>query len=290
MTDGIHVELSVSACDRCPVAALSSSTAVEDLRVDAADDRVEFVADDPPDDPPTGLDLVEFGGRAHGRYEIECGRPATDGGRAADDAGTDGGRAVDDAGTDGGRAADDAATDGGVVMGAAEAGDPTDAPGTEPSADAVDPSPPTESDAACVGCSCGGLPAAFENFPVSPRRTAMEDGELRLSFVLTGHEELRAIVDECEAAGLGVELRRLCVDRGGEAGEFGGDVVPVDLAGVTDRQAEVATVAAEKGYFEAGGASAADVAAEFDLAKSTVSEHLRTVTAALFSQTFGDGA
>ncbi|WP_418282340.1 proton-conducting transporter membrane subunit [Halorubrum sp. DTA98] len=39
--------------------------------------------------------------------------PATDGGRAADDAATDGGRAVDDAATDGGRAVDDAATDGG---------------------------------------------------------------------------------------------------------------------------------------------------------------------------------
>ena len=237
MTDGIHVELSVSACDRCPVAALSSSTAVEDLRVDSADDRVEFVADDPPDDPPTGLDLVEFGGRAHGRYEIACERPATDGG---------------------------------TVVGPGRAGGPG-------------------GDTACTGCSCGGLPAAFENFPVSPRRTEMEDGELLLSFVLTGHEELRAIVDECEAAGIGVELRRLCVDRGDGEGEFGSDVVPVDLAGVTDRQAEIATVAAEEGYFEAGGASAADVAAEFDLAKSTVSEHLRTVTAALFSQTFGDG-
>jgi len=267
MTDGIHVELSVSACDRCPVAALSSSTAVADLRVDSADDRVEFVADDPPDDPPTGLDLVEFGGRAHGRYEIECERPAAGGGRAADDAAASGGRAVDDAAADGDRAAGDAATDGGLMTEA-----------------------PDEGDAACGECSCGGLPAAFENFPVSPRRTEMEDGELRLSFVLTGHEELRAIVDECEAAGLGAELRRLCVDRGDRGGEFGGDVVPVDLAGVTDRQAEVATVAAERGYFEVGGASAADVAAEFDLAKSTVSEHLRTVTAALFSQTFGDGA
>ena len=286
MTDGIHVELSVSACDRCPVAALSSSTAVEDLRVDSADDRVEFVADDPPDDPPTGLDLVEFGGRAHGRYEIACERPAADGGRAADDAGTDGGRAADDASTDGGRAADDAATDGGTVAGPRRAGGPG---GDETGTDGRGPSPPGEGDAACTGCSCGGLPAAFENFPVSPRRTEMEDGELLLSFVLTGHEELRAIVDECEAAGLGVELRRLCVDRGGEGGELGSDVVPVDLADVTDRQAEIATVAAEEGYFEAGGASAADVAAEFDLAKSTVSEHLRTVTAALFSQTFGDG-
>jgi predicted DNA binding protein len=116
----------------------------------------------------------------------------------------------------------------------------------------------------------------------------MVDGEIRVSFVLSGHEELQAIVDECEAAGLDVELRRLCVDRGGD--DAGSDIVPVDLTGVTDRQAEIATVAAENGYFESGGASAADVAAEFDLAKSTVSEHLRTVAAALFSQTFGDGS
>ncbi|MFC7188222.1 helix-turn-helix domain-containing protein [Halorubrum yunnanense] len=298
MTDGIHVELAMSACDRCPVAALSSNTAVEELRVDAADDRVEFVADDPPEDPPTGLDLVDFGGQAHGRYEIACECTDIDGGRAADDAGADGERAVDDAGADGGRAADDAgadseraaddaATDGGVVIDAANVGRPGDG---ETDADALDPSPPAESDAPCEGCSCGGLPTAFANFPVSPRRTGMVDGDIRVSFVLSGHGELQAIVDECEAAGLGVELRRLCVDRGGEEGDPCSDVVPVDLAGVTDRQAEIATVAAEEGYFEAGGVSADDVAAEFDLAKSTVSEHLRTVTAALFSQTFGDGS
>ena len=257
MTDGIHVELAVSACDRCPVAALSSSTTVEELRVDSADDRVEFVADDPPADPPTGLDLVEFGGRAHGRYEIACDRPATDGSRAPDDT----------------------ATDGGVV---------TDAPDDALGVDASTASPTAEGGATCADCSCGGLPAAFANFPVSPRRTEMVDGEIRVSFVLSGHEELRAIVDECEAAGIDVELRRLCVDRGDDE-DTGSDVVPVDLAGVTDRQAEIATVAAERGYFQPGGASAADVAAEFDLAKSTVSEHLRTVTAVLFSQTFGDG-
>jgi hypothetical protein len=257
MTDGIHVELAVSACDSCPVAALSSSTAVEELRVDAAGDRVEFVADDLPDDPPTGLDLVEFGGRAHGRYEITCERSVTDGSDAPDDT----------------------ATDGGVVMDSLD--DATDVDGPTPS-------PTAEGDATCAGCSCGGLPAAFANFPVSPRRTEMVDGEIRVSFVLSGHEELQAVVDECEAAGLDVELRRLCVDRGGDE-DPRSDIVPVDLVGVTERQAEIATVAAESGYFEAGGASAADVAAEFDLAKSTVSEHLRTVTAALFSQTFGDG-
>ncbi|WP_144799097.1 helix-turn-helix domain-containing protein [Halorubrum depositum] len=267
MTDGIHVELAMSACDGCPVAALSSSTAVEDLRVDSADDRVEFVAADPPEEPPTGLDLVEFGGRAHGRYEIACERRDADGDRAADDAATDGGVVVDASGAD-------------------APSDPADGAG----AHAPDRSLVAESDAPCAGCSCGGLPAAFGSFPVSPRRTEIVDGEIQVSFVLSGHEELQAIVDECEAAGLDVELRRLCVDRGG-GDEAGGcdDIVPVDLAGVTDRQAEIATVAAEKGYFETGGVSAADVAAEFDLAKSTVSEHLRIVTAALFSQTFGTG-
>ncbi|WP_235271552.1 helix-turn-helix domain-containing protein [Halorubrum saccharovorum] len=173
-------------------------------------------------------------------------------------------------------------------------------PEAEAGADAAGPSPPPTAassgtptgDGVCEDCSCGGLPSAFANFPVSPRRTEMEDGELLVSFVLTGHEELQAIVDECEAAGLGVELRRLCVDREGRSAEDDccRDVVPVDLAGVTDRQAEIAAVAAEKGYFDGDGASAGEIAADLDLAKSTVSEHLRTVTDTLFSQAFGDGS
>jgi DNA-binding transcriptional ArsR family regulator len=256
MTNGIHVELAVSACAGCPVAALSSSTAVEEFRIDADDARVEFVAPDPPEDPPGSLDLVEFAGEAHGRYEIACERPATDGGLAID---------------------------------APEA--ETGAPAGPSSPPTVESSPPATTDGVCDNCSCGGLPSAFANFPVSPRRTEMENGELLVSFVLTGHEELQAIVDECEAAGLGVELRRLCVDRGDRSATDDScrDVVPVDLASVTDRQAEIATVAAKKGYFNGDGASAGEIAADLDLAKSTVSEHLRTVTDTLFSQAFGDG-
>ncbi|EMA68673.1 Bacterio-opsin activator HTH domain protein [Halorubrum aidingense JCM 13560] len=264
MSNGIHVELTVSACDGCPVAALSSSTPVEELRVDSDDDRVEFVAADPPSDPPDGLDLVEFAGRAHGRYDVACERPATDGGLAVNPSA---GPVSDGA---------DAAAPGTVEAGAGTAG--------------AGASTADDARGVCRGCSCGGLPAAFANFPVSPRRTEMEDGEIRVSFVLTGHEELSAIVDECEAAGLDVGLRRLCVDRGDESDDDRRpDVVPVDLSGVTDRQAEVAAVAAQKGYFNADGASAAEIAAELDLAKSTVSEHLRIVTDTLFSQLFGDG-
>ena len=91
MSTGIHAELALSSCDGCPVAALSASTPVEEVRVDSTDNRVEFVAADPPADPPTGLDLVEFAGRAHGRYEIGCGRSEADGRRTTDGAATDGG-------------------------------------------------------------------------------------------------------------------------------------------------------------------------------------------------------
>ncbi|SMO53109.1 helix-turn-helix domain-containing protein [Halorubrum cibi] len=260
MTDGIHVQLAVSACEGCPVAALSGSTEVEDLRVDPVDDTVEFVASEPPDDPPSVLEFVEFGGRAHGRYEIthdanEHARPATDGGLAVG-AATDGVTAPTDA-------------EAVASVGNATGGD--DAAG----------------DGVCAGCSCGGLTAAFADFPVSPRETRMDDGELLVSFVLGGHEELESVVDGFEDAGLDVELRRLLVDRCPEDERC--DVVPVDLTGVTDRQAEVAAAAAEHGYFEPDGASAADLADELGIAKSTVSEHLRIVTASLFSQIFADG-
>jgi len=255
MTNGIHVELAVSACEGCPVAALSSSTAVEEFRIDADDARVEFVAPDPPEDPPGGLDLVEFAGEAHGRYEITCERPRP------------------------------------TAASQSTRRRPKQAPTPVRPRRRPPSRPHATADGVCDNCSCGGLPSAFANFPVSPRRTEMEDGELLVSFVLTGHEELQAIVDECEAAGLGVELRRLCVDRGDRSATDDScrDVVPVDLAGVTDRQAEVAAVAAEKGYFNGDGASAGEIAADLDLAKSTVSEHLRTVTDTLFSQAFGDG-
>jgi hypothetical protein len=65
MTDGIHVELAVSACDRCPVAAPSSSTTVEELRVDSTDDRVQFVAGDPPDERLASGDYRLLTGSAH---------------------------------------------------------------------------------------------------------------------------------------------------------------------------------------------------------------------------------
>ena len=224
MTDTIQVQVAAATCDHCPAAALSERTTLRSVRVDPDDARVDFVADDNPADSPSELELLEFAGQTHGRYEL--GRGGSDRESCDGDDGEDGG---------------------------------------------------------CTSCACARLPSAFSGFPVSPREARIDDGELLATFVLTGYGELQSIVD---AFG-GAEVRRILVDR--DATDGGPDVVPVDLAGMTDRQVEVATVAAEKGYFETGGASAADVAAEFDLAKSTVSEHLRAVTSSLFSQAFADG-
>ena len=94
-------------------------------------------------------------------------------------------------------------------------------------------------------------------------------------------ESLRAY---CERECVSFRLRKLrdAVDhRGRDRG------VDLDL---TERQREVATVAAEMGYFERGGASAAEVAAALDISKSTLSTHLRAVSAKVFRELFADGS
>ncbi|QLG48017.1 helix-turn-helix domain-containing protein [Natrinema halophilum] len=58
-------------------------------------------------------------------------------------------------------------------------------------------------------------------------------------------------------------------------------------AHLTERQQEVARTATRMGYYESDGSSAAEVAAELDISPSTLSTHLRRITAKLFSHVFG---
>lgn len=55
---------------------------------------------------------------------------------------------------------------------------------------------------------------------------------------------------------------------------------------LTDRQHEVAQTATEMGYFDPDGATANEIAAELDITPSTLSSHLRTVTAKAFKHLF----
>jgi|AntRauMinimDraft_4_1070384.scaffolds.fasta_scaffold00879_1 predicted DNA binding protein len=56
---------------------------------------------------------------------------------------------------------------------------------------------------------------------------------------------------------------------------------------LTDRQREVARTATQMGYFDSSGASAEEVAAELDIAASTLSSHLRAITEKLYTAHFG---
>ncbi|MDG5776124.1 helix-turn-helix domain-containing protein [Haloarculaceae archaeon H-GB2-1] len=69
-----------------------------------------------------------------------------------------------------------------------------------------------------------------------------------------------------------------------DSGPTTGERIDLEL---TDRQREVAQTATEMGYFGAGGASADEVAAELDIAPSTLSSHLRTITEKVFARLFG---
>jgi DNA-binding transcriptional ArsR family regulator len=218
VADTILVKLAIPACDRCPVATLSERTPLREVRIDPTDERVDFVASELTSDPPGDLELLEFAGEIHGRYDLE--RTASN----------------------------------------------------------------LEGDT-CDDCACDEFPPAFSSVPVSPREARIDDGELIVTFVLTGYGELQAVVNAFDAT----EVRQILVDRDVEDGDGRSDVVPIDLTGVTERQATVAALAVEKGYFEPDGATADEIAAELGVAKSTVSEHLRLVTATVLSQLFGEG-
>ncbi len=199
---------------------------LREVRVDPIDERVDFVVDQPSADQPSNLELLEFAGEAHGRYDLKD----------------------EDHNCD--------ASDGDM--------------------DLLD----SERDA-CNSCACNGFISAFSSFPVSPHKARIDDGELIATFILTGYDELQSIVNALGTA----KIRQILVQRDTSGDQS--NIVPIDLSEVTERQATVATVAIKKGYFEPNGATADEIAADLDLAKSTVSEHLRLVTATVLSQLFG---
>lgn len=57
---------------------------------------------------------------------------------------------------------------------------------------------------------------------------------------------------------------------------------------LTDRQREVAQTVARMGYYEPDGASAAAVAAELEISRSTLSTHLRRILAKIFHYLFSN--
>jgi hypothetical protein len=132
----------------------------------------------------------------------------------------------------------------------------------------------------CPACDPGGL-------PVAPYAIRWRDGWMLLELAARDGEEVRAVVSALREAGHDVELRRVTRDA---VGDRAGGTATVDLSALTERQREVAVAAVERGYFDPCGPSAAVLADELGISKSTLSEHLRAVQRELVRQLFGDAA
>lgn len=120
-------------------------------------------------------------------------------------------------------------------------------------------------DADCP-CACLG------EYEVPVSRYFASDGQLELVFHASDFDRLQAIVSEFRDRYPDVDIQRLVR---APTGGTSRDTVFVDRSKLTDRQLEVLRTAYEMGYFERPrSANATDIAEEFGVTPSTVSEHL----------------
>lgn len=132
----------------------------------------------------------------------------------------------------------------------------------------------------CPACDPGSL-------PVAPYAIRWRNGWMLLEVAARDGEEVRDVVSALREAGHDVTLRRVTRDA---VGERSAGTATVDLSALTERQREVAAAAVERDYFDPQGPSAAELADELGVSKSTLSEHLRAVQRELARQLFEDGA
>jgi predicted DNA binding protein len=108
------------------------------------------------------------------------------------------------------------------------------------------------------------------------------DGELHITVHTGDVAGLQDYLQECTRRFGDVRIEYLVSERG-ETEE--GDIVPVDVRRLTDRQREVIETAYEMGYFEyPRGANASEVADALDIRSSTFTEHLNAAQSKLLDE------
>lgn len=106
-----------------------------------------------------------------------------------------------------------------------------------------------------------------------------EDGGLVVTVRVDDSDAVRAVVDRLRERFDGVAVRSLTTLDDATALDLG----LVDGALLTDRQRDVLETAHQMGYFDyPKGANAGDVAAELDISRSTLAEHLAAAQSKLF--------
>ncbi|SDM81133.1 HTH DNA binding domain-containing protein [Halogranum gelatinilyticum] len=120
--------------------------------------------------------------------------------------------------------------------------------------------------------------------PVQPYRRQWVDGRLQLSIAATDRGAVAESVARLDEAGFETTTERI-VHSDARAGS---DTAVVDLDTLTDRQREVADLAADCGYFSSDSPPADDLASKLGISRGTFSGHLRAAEATLFAQVFGN--
>jgi DNA-binding CsgD family transcriptional regulator len=138
----------------------------------------------------------------------------------------------------------------------------------------------------CEHCGERCPAEGFDHLPLRPYDLSVTGESLRLAFAAVDDDELRACMEELESLGRSVSLEALRADDDAEPDPEDPRTVLVDLSDLTGRQRETAALAVRQGYFESDGVSAAGLADQLDVSKSTVSEHLRAVRAKVGQQLF----
>lgn len=133
----------------------------------------------------------------------------------------------------------------------------------------------------CSGhCLAEGVPA----LPRQPYESAWDGPHLRLLFAFRDKDTVAECIEAFEQRGYDPSLERIGTGRGSERSEM----VLIDLGVLTPRQREVARHAIQRGYYSADGDTAAELADDLGITKTTLSEHLRTVREKIGRQLFTD--
>lgn len=131
-------------------------------------------------------------------------------------------------------------------------------------------------------CPCG----VFGEFGCVPELLETTEGRMVVETYLPDRQRLTDLVEGLHEVTDGLRLRQLKrIDNG--TAERNRDTVTLNLFEVTEKQREVVTKAVADGYYSSPQEVTLDeLAADFDISKSTLSQHLNAVESKLATEAF----
>lgn len=134
-------------------------------------------------------------------------------------------------------------------------------------------------------CPC----TVFSEFGCVPEIAGVRDGSLRIETYLPDRDRLADLVAALKEVSDGLRLRQLR-PVGTGAAERSSEVVTVDLYDLTEKQREAITRAVAEGYYETPReTSVGELAREFGISSSALSQRLKAAESKLATAAFAQG-